>query len=179
MDRDQPQREMLVSALDRAEAVLVESRDKVYDLRNTARPDPLGYALEEVAQHAIIDDRSIFFLAVDGKEIELACHVREEVELIGAEAIRNAAQHAEARRIECTLVFSTSEFRMLVSDDGQGFPLQIAQSGGPEGHFGLTGMRERAKRIGAKITITSGVGVGTQVDCRLAARIAYELPRAA
>jgi nitrate/nitrite-specific signal transduction histidine kinase len=48
---------------------------------------------------------------------------------------------------------------------------------GRAGHYGVAGMQERARRIGAKLAILSGAGTGTEIDLRMAGSIAYAKPR--
>ena len=92
---------------------------------------------------------------------ELHPIVRDEVSAIGAEAIRNALAHARTERVLVTLS-SDPDLTLRVQDDGVGIDPGIL-SGGKDGHFGLRGMRERAARIGAKLTIVSTVGSGTDI----------------
>jgi len=57
--------------------------------------------------------------------------------------------------------------RLSVHDNGQGFePNGLMAANG--GHFGLIGMRERAKQIGGKIEIRSNPGAGTEVILEIA-----------
>ncbi len=49
---------------------------------------------------------------------------------------------------------------------------EILEEGRP-GHYGLPGMRERAKQIGAKLEIWSGAGAGTEIELSIAGSIAY------
>ena len=44
---------------------------------------------------------------------------------------------------------------------------------GPEGHYGLSGMRERAKLIGAKLVVWSEVNTGAEVELRIPGGTAY------
>ncbi len=74
----------------------------------------------------------------------------------------NALKHAHAGSIEIQLTLRGSGPRAGVQDDGRGFdaeraiPLAV-------GHYGLTGMRERAERIGGRMTLTSAPGQGTEL----------------
>ncbi len=54
-----------------------------------------------------------------------------------------------------------------------GLPSDVAAAGEREGHFGLAGMRERAARIGAMLTIVSRAGAGTEVLLSVPGRAAY------
>ena len=50
---------------------------------------------------------------------------------------------------------------------------QVLQAGARHGHWGLPGIRERAKRIGAQLKLWSETGAGTEVELTVPARIAY------
>ena len=52
---------------------------------------------------------------------------------------------------------------MGIVDDGLGFDAEAKHGG----HFGLTGMRERAAIIGATLEVSSAPGRGTEVWCSL------------
>jgi hypothetical protein len=45
---------------------------------------------------------------------------------------------------------------------------------GRDGHWGLSGMRERAERIGARLKVMSRTGAGTEVELRVPGDIAFE-----
>ena len=62
---------------------------------------------------------------------------------------------------------------MRVRDDGKGIDAAVLSGRAGEGHFGLHGMRERATLMAAKLTVSSEVDAGTEVELRLPADIAY------
>ena len=61
-------------------------------------------------------------------------------------------------------------------DDGGGIPPEVLQAG-RSGHYGLSGMRERARQIGASLNIWSGIGTGTEIDLTVPGSIAYSKSR--
>ena len=86
----------------------------------------------------------------------------EEAELyrIAYEAMTNAVRHAHPNRISLAFWLHPPAFRLVVSDDGQGFdPSQVAP-----GHWGLISMRERAERLGASFSLQTAPGQGTRVE---------------
>jgi signal transduction histidine kinase len=87
--------------------------------------------------------------------------VRDEIYRIGYEAIHNACVHSEGRILTVELVYGQNVL-LRVWDDGKGLDMETLQSGRP-GHFGLKGMRERAERIGAKLTLLTSPTGGTEV----------------
>lgn len=82
---------------------------------------------------------------------------------IGQEAIANALKHAQARRIEIELSFEAAAVRLRVQDDGYGFD---ARQSPPDGHFGLHGMKRRARRINGQLQIHSQPGSGVCIEIR-------------
>jgi hypothetical protein len=81
---------------------------------------------------------------------------------IAQEGIANAARHSDATRIRVDLHQEANALRLRVTDDGRGFDVD-ATLGGANGHYGLTGMRERAMRIGGRLIVTSSTA-GTVVE---------------
>src|SRR3712207_2898815 len=81
--------------------------------------------------------------------------VEAEIVSIATEAMSNARQHADCRTVRVTCSYGARELRVRVRDDGRGFD---AAGVPPEGHWGLTGMRERAASIGARLEIQSASG---------------------
>jgi signal transduction histidine kinase len=100
-----------------------------------------------------------------------------ELYRITREALRNAFTHARAQHIEAELIYAERLFRSRIRDDGKGIEPATLEEG-RSGHYGLPGMRERARQIGAELTICSGVGTGTEIDLSIPGSIAYRtLPR--
>ena len=81
------------------------------------------------------------------------------------EAVNNAAHHAHAGRITVSLDTEAATFMATVTDDGEGF--DSTDDEGSAGHFGLRGLAERSRRIGAELTVRSRPGAGTTVTVRL------------
>ena len=105
--------------------------------------------------------------------------LRDEVYRIGREALINAFRHARAKSIEVELKYSSSHLRLLVRDDGCGIDPQVISSG-REGHWGLSGMRERADRIGARLHVFSSATAGTEIELSVPSHVAFRInPRKA
>jgi signal transduction histidine kinase len=90
-----------------------------------------------------------------------------------AEALRNAFWHAQARRIEVEIRYDQNQFRLRVRDDGRGIDPKVLGGEGREGHYGLHGMRERAKLVGGKVAVWSERDSGTEVELSIPASTAY------
>ncbi len=98
--------------------------------------------------------------------------LRDDVYRIAREALRNAFRHAQAKTIEVEITYSDRLLRLRIRDDGKGIDSKLLDTG-RDGHWGLTGMRERALQIGAQLEIWSEVGAGTEVELRIPSRVAY------
>src|SRR4029077_15436909 len=81
--------------------------------------------------------------------------------------------HARARGVDVAITYGERQLGVEIRDDGVGIAASVLAQGSREGHFGLIGMRERAKRIGGALAIDSGAGKGTDVILTLPARLAY------
>ena len=102
--------------------------------------------------------------------------VRYEVYRIAREALVNAVRHARARSIEVELEFEKRRLRLVVRDDGIGIDPAVLQAG-REGHWGLSGMRERAQRIGARLDFWSAPQRGTEIELSVPNHLAFEAGR--
>jgi len=166
--------EMMESALNRADEVLIESRDRVKDIRFSAQaagdlPESLAALGEELSQ-AHPGQLSI---EIQGAQRTLHPAARDEVLMIGREALSNAFRHACAVSIEAEIEFTQSELRLRIRDDGKGINAQMLEDEACAGRWGLRGMRERAAKIHAQLRIWSRPGLGTEVELRVPAAIAY------
>jgi signal transduction histidine kinase len=88
---------------------------------------------------------------------------------VAQEAIHNVNKHAAARHVFVQLEYGSEEVSLEVRDDGRGFGATEA-SASSSGHYGLTGMKERAAAIDGRLEVTSEAGAGTTVRLRVASR---------
>jgi signal transduction histidine kinase len=72
--------------------------------------------------------------------------------------------------------YDAHELRLRIRDDGKGIDTQVAGGDGRAGHFGLRGMRERAKLIGGNLEVWSNVESGTEIELTIPASTAYARP---
>jgi len=176
---DQPARQLMEQSLDRADKLLAESRDKVKDLRTGAcEAAELTQALATEGEQLAQQYSAKFRLSVQGTARTLHPIVREEGYLIGREALGNAFRHSGARNIEAEVTYGDAALHMRVRDDGRGIAASILEAGGSPGHFGLIGMRERAKKLGGQLDVWSRPGAGTEIDLRVPADVAYRRSQA-
>jgi signal transduction histidine kinase len=166
-------KEQLEKALEHADDAIAEGRSAVYDLRSsTTATSELSEALNAVGNELATEDTAEFGFVVAGPPRDLHPIIRDELYRISREALRNAFKHAHARHIEAEINYEERVFRLRIRDDGDGIPVEILEQGVP-GHYGLSGMRERAREVGADLTIWSRAGAGTEIDLSLASSIAY------
>jgi signal transduction histidine kinase/ligand-binding sensor domain-containing protein len=169
-----PARARLDQALDRAEQVLGEGRDRVSGLRAELEPgETLAEALSAVGLDYNADGRVDFRVVVDGVPRVLNVVVQDELYLVGREALVNAFRHSGGGTVEVVLRFGDDRFDLEVADNGRGMGSAVLAEGGREGHWGLPGMRERAARIGAVFEVASSELAGTRIRVGVPALRAY------
>jgi signal transduction histidine kinase len=174
----EPLRAQIDHALDRADSVLVEGRDRVRDLRASDRATKdLVVAFGSLGGTLAQQWPVRFKVVSNGDQREIDSVVREEVYLIGREAVLNAFQHARAEDIEVELAFDAKQFRLCVRDSGVGIDPRILEAGRRPGHWGLIGMRERANCIGGILKIWARAETGTEIELIVPATIAYAQAR--
>ena len=159
-------------ALDQAEEILVEGRDRLGELRAGAPSHfDLAAALAKLADEQLSDVE--FSMVVEGLVRPLTPEAADEIYLIGREAIVNAIRHADASAIHCRLSYSAQALVLCVQDNGKGIDPAITLQKGRPGHFGLPGMRERAGVLHGHVSIDPGENGGTRVTLMVPGTIAY------
>jgi signal transduction histidine kinase len=168
----------LESAIDQTAQVITEGREAVQGLRaSTVERNDLARAIttlgEEIAAEASGATSVGLHVEVEGTSRNLHPIVRDEIYRIVGEALRNAFRHAEAKQIEVELRYDERQLRLRVRDDGKGIDPKLLTDGGRAGHFGLLGMRERAKLVRGKLTVWSAPNSGTEIEFSVSAVHAY------
>src|SRR6202795_2518192 len=146
----------LASAMQEGRAALNSLR------RATTQTNDLAEALRRVTENGLIPSSMAVTFSVVGEAREMHPIVRDEIYRIGYEAIRNACTHSGASRLEGESRYAR-DLALRVDDNGTGIDPAIADRG-KDGHFGLQGMRERAARIGGKLTLVSSSNSGTEIS---------------
>jgi signal transduction histidine kinase len=176
--------QVLDNAITRAEEAIAEGRDAIQGLRpEPATARDLAQLLTAMGQEfAAEEDGSspdakhhspAFRMTEEGAPQALSPILQDEVYRIARELLRNAFQHAGAHQIEAEIRYDEARFRLRIRDDGKGIDLKVLRDGGRAGHWGLPGMRERAKQIGARLDFWSEAGAGTEVELNIPASVAY------
>ena len=75
--------------------------------------------------------------------------------------------------VEVEINFGQAEVRLRVRDDGKGISPEILRSGGVAGHWGMSGMVERAQKMGGQCKIWNRTGAGTEVELKVPGGVAY------
>lgn len=167
------ERTRLDQTLNLAEQLLVEGRDQIMDLRTSASPDALELTLELFGKGLAEHRSHAFDMKVNGMPRQLRPHVHEEIYAIAREALFNASRYADAGRIELELEYGAGAFVMRIRDNGRGLDDAVAATGHRPGHWGLVGMHERARGIGASLEIDSKPGAGTRITVTVPCKMAY------
>src|SRR5262249_5585688 len=128
---------------------------------------------EELVAEQAVENRPTFNVHVEGKPRDLVPFPRDETYRIVVEAVRNAFRHAYASRIEVEIQYDKQHLRLRVRDNGKGMEPRFLTGHGKEGHYGLTGMHERAKAVGGKVAVWSKLDSGTEAELTIPASIAY------
>jgi ligand-binding sensor domain-containing protein len=161
-------KEELELALDRA---IVEGRETIQNIRSSALANnELAEAVRDLGEELACEDSAEFHLVIEGAPRSVDPILRDEIYQIARETVRNAFRHAQAQRIEVEICYGEIQFWLRIRNDGRGIPPAVMEKGRP-GHYGLQGIRERAKRIGAELNIWSGAG--TEIELKVPGSIAY------
>jgi signal transduction histidine kinase len=171
---DSAVRNKLEGLLTQADDVMAEGRARVRGLRG--ENDVAVNLTEQLGAHGSGRPQSsaAFDVTIVGHPLALNPIAADEVLNIAREAINNSFKHAEARHIEVEITYDTKAFGLKVRDDGKGMEQGIADLG-RAGHWGIVGMRERAKSLGTKLTVWSRLGSGTEIELTVPAATAYAI----
>src|SRR5215471_11251069 len=176
-ERPEEAKQRLESAVEQAASAITEGRDAVQGLRTSAiETNDLARGIIAIAEELTRDsiDAPAIDMEVQGVSRNLNPIVRDEAYRIAGEALRNAFRHAQATRILVEIRYDKRQFRLRVRDDGKGIDEHTMQQR-PAGHFGLTGMRERAESVGGSLELWSKIDGGTEVELSVPGSIAYNV----
>lgn len=150
--------------LTEADAALHDARHAVWEMRSPElqRLD-LVDALTASTTTVVTGSGVALHIAVTGSRRRLPASVDISLLRIGREAVINAMQHAKPQNLTLTFTFEPASVALCVADDGIGIDLTEAATAASRGHWGLSGMRDRAARHGGALTIERGPDGGTSV----------------
>lgn len=141
---------------------LTEARRSILDLRSSALTEgDLRAALESMARETTAGADVAIEVSGDASP-RLDRQTEHQLLRMAQEAVANAVKHARARRVEIELRHTQTHATLTIRDDGIGFDPDLAFMAA-RGHFGLLGMRERARRLGGDVRFESAPGAGTSI----------------
>jgi signal transduction histidine kinase/ligand-binding sensor domain-containing protein len=171
-------KDILGNSIDQTAHAITEGREAVQELRaSTLESNDLAQAITTLGEQLAAESNHVtpvgLHVEVEGTSRNLHPIVRDEIYRVASEALRNAFRHAQAKQIEVELRYDERQFRMRVRDDGRGIDATVLAAEGRAGHFGLHGMRERAKLVGGKLAVWTATESGTEIELILPAARAY------
>lgn len=168
-DTDDVQRERLMRARSRTEAVADELRRFSRDLRPSVLDDlGIAAAMRGETERMAAGSTISISMEVAGSPRRLASETEIALLRIAQEALRNVEHHSEASSARVRLDFGPPGVRLRVSDDGVGLdpvPTPTELLGGS--HLGLIGMRERARMIGGRLSLRRASLGGLEVEVEI------------
>ncbi len=176
---DSPAKSRLERMREMMQQIIREGRNTVNGLRSSRKiaANDLEQEFSRLSQQLNAHGDAGFRVRVEGSKRLLRPTIHEEIYHICREALANASRHSEASLITVEMEYARNFFKILVRDDGIGIDEQILKAG-REGHWGLSGMKERAEKIGAKLKVYSRTGAGTEIELIVPARVAFETEKA-
>ena len=157
----------------------VEVRRSIWDLRCRALEQfDLGSALKHTARQLMEASNIRIEVLANGKIGRLAERIEDNLLRMAQEALTNVIKHAAATEAKVRLDSNGEEVALTITDNGKGF--DFAERPSPQqGHFGLLGMSERAKRLGGRLSVSSTRGGGTAISIAVPLRKELETNRRA
>ena len=150
---------------------LADARQSIWALRTQdSRDVRFPVKLRRMAEHAGSAHLTSHF-SVFGAYRPLPAAKEREMLRVAQEAIHNVKKHAEASELFVRLEYGSEMIVLEVRDNGRGGAV-AQESGFAPGHFGMTGMRERAEAIGGTLEVESEPGRGTTIRLRVPATAA-------
>jgi len=153
---------LIDSALDRADDVMMEARDRVMALRRITGPGDPQPLIEELARY-LEEEGLILTVTRDGPPLRFQPEALEQILAIVQEALANVRRHADTLVAQVRVDSRDGRLRIEIDDQGRGIPPDIVAAGERPGHYGLKGMRERAAALGGTLEVRRGTPIGTVV----------------
>jgi signal transduction histidine kinase len=156
--------ELLDRARNEVRATVDEARLAVWNLRQntSALYWGLAPAISQLARRLSLETGIPIRFESSGSPPDLGAETERSLLMIVREALQNALRHAAPKYVSVALRSDRRGLQVEIEDDGRGFDLSIINSSNGR-HYGLIGMRERAEKMGGRLSLTSSPGKGTQV----------------
>ncbi len=144
-----------------------ETRDFVWDLRDDSQHSaPLATSLEKLIDHLQTTTSIPIRFTPEDNLPPVPALAQHHLLRISRESVNNAIKYSGAKIIRVSLDRLPDALRLRIEDDGAGF--NLAERSNASGHFGLQGMKERVRKLGAELDLRSSPGEGTRVEVVLA-----------
>ncbi|WP_430390123.1 sensor histidine kinase [Dyella sp. 20L07] len=175
MSPDDKRSNVLKTAIVQARQMVIEGRDKIIALRGDGpQYTELVQSLLAVGENLASIYPTAFHITTEGKPRALLPSAFDEILDVIREGIRNAFIHAEAKRVDVHVAYETRALRIVVTDDGTGIDEAALKDAANRGHWGVIGMRERARQLGARLTLSRRHPHGTELLLSVPCRAAYK-----
>jgi signal transduction histidine kinase len=170
------QTEDVRAQLDKIRTSKQETSDRIRALIRDLHRSPLGAkglaeALESFTEE-VGRDSSIRFHR-DVEDIQLPAPIALLVYHIAREGVMNALKHAQPRDVWIAVREEDDDIVLSLKDNGVGFDTSAP---GPEGHFGMAMMRERAQVGGGRFEVESAPGEGATITVRFPTSLLQQEP---
>jgi signal transduction histidine kinase len=142
-----------------------EAHRSIAALRTLHTEEALEDMLRKLLQAQVAGSQVELAVTGSGTPQRLSGQCTGHVLRIAQEAVANTLQHALATQIEVRLVFEPDNLVVEIADDGRGFDISSAPVA-EQGHFGITGMKERAANIKSDFAVQSGKA-GTRITLKV------------
>ena len=166
-------RRELEEAIGHAGSALGEGREQLQELRSGGQGGLEDQLHDTVRQLQAVHAGIALGLRIDGERRPIQPEVAAEAAAIAREALHNACIHADAGQVRALLDYGAGVLTLTVADDGRGIDAEVLRAGAAKGRWGLVGMRERAQRIGAFLSIAEGSEGGTVLKLSIPGARAY------
>jgi signal transduction histidine kinase len=168
----QRSRSVLDEAMNRTDALIIDSRDSV-GRPHTAEREGLPGLLLGLADGLACGPPIDVWVTIEGSPRDIQPAAQEAIKCIAAEALSNSFRHAQADNIEICVVYHRKHLVVQLRDDGVGLNQVELDRQGLAGRFGLLEMTTQAHLLGGKYSISSRPKAGTMVQLRLPPSVAY------
>lgn len=138
-----------------------EAHRSIATLRTLHSDEELARSLEKLLRQLTDPANITLLVLLQGTAFRMGDETSSQILRIAQEAVANVIEHARATKVVATLIYSLSSVELVIQDDGCGFDVNNMNSI-DTGHFGIAGMRERARQIGASFSLESDTS-GTRI----------------
>ncbi|WP_175488128.1 sensor histidine kinase [Sphingomonas sp. NFR04] len=153
---------LIDSALERADDVMMEARDRVLALRRITGPGDPQPLIDELARY-LEEEGLLVTVTREGPPLRFSPEELEQILAIVQEALANVRRHAGTLLAQVRVDSRDGRLRIEIDDQGRGIPPDVAAAGERPGHYGLKGMHERAAALRGTLEVRRGAPIGTTV----------------